>query len=122
MAGGKTVLVVDDDPGVRKWVRYVLNSAGYQVMEAEEGGPAMNLLRQHAVDLVLIDLVMPGQEGLETIPRIKKDFPAVRIIAMSGAFGGAFLSAARAFGAGATLCKPMTPDALLNEVARLLNG
>ena len=119
-ASGKCVLVADDEPGVRKWLCYALRSAGYRTMEAENGKEAMGVLREHAIDLVLMDLVMPTQEGLETIPQIKKSFPAVKVIALSGAFGGAFLVAAKALGASAALTKPISPETLLKEVRQAL--
>jgi two-component system chemotaxis response regulator CheY len=116
----QSVLIVDDDSGVRGLLRYILEEAGYQVMEAENGREAMRVLREHSVHLVLIDLVMPVQEGLETIPQIKAAFPATRIIAMSGAFGGTLLPTAKALGAHEALSKPMLPEMLLNKVRQVL--
>jgi CheY-like chemotaxis protein len=116
----KSVLIADDDPGVRGLFRLTLEKAGYQVMEAANGKEAMRVLHERAVHLVLIDLVMPEQEGLETIPQIKAGFPATKMIAISGAFGGAFLAAAEALGADAVLLKPIQPDILLGTVRQVL--
>jgi methanogenic corrinoid protein MtbC1 len=120
VASAKSVLVADDDSGVRKWLRRILERVGYQVIEAENGKEAMRMLREHTVHLVLMDLVMPEQEGLETIPQIKEGFPATKIIAMSGAFGGSFLLAAKALGASEALTKPIPAEMLLDKVRQVL--
>jgi methanogenic corrinoid protein MtbC1/ActR/RegA family two-component response regulator len=116
----KSVLIVDDDPGVRTLLRVLLEDAGYQTIEAENGRAAIDILRERAIDLALLDLVMPEQEGLETIPMIKTGFPATKIIAMSGAFGGTFLSVAQSLGVAAVLAKPFTPGVLLETLTRVL--
>ena len=118
----KSVLIADDDPGVRKWLRLVLEEAGYQVTEAENGRVAMRILSTHSMHLVLVDLVMPEQEGLETIPKIRTGFPGTRIIAMSGAFAGMLLSAARALGASDVLQKPISAQILLDKVRQVLGN
>jgi methanogenic corrinoid protein MtbC1 len=119
-AVGETVLITDDDPGVRKYLGHVLRHAGYRVLEAEDGNAAMRALQGQAVHLVLMDLIMPDQEGLETIPLIKAGFPSTRILAMSGAFGGTFLLAAKALGANDALAKPIEAEVLLQAVRRVL--
>ena len=67
-----------------------------------------------------MDLVMPEREGLETIPALRKAIPGVRIIAMSGAFGGKFLDVARMLGADAVLSKPVSAELVLSKVAEVL--
>lgn len=71
---------------------------------------------------MITDLIMPEQEGLETIQLIHQRRPGLKIIAMSGKFGGQFLSVARFFGAQATLTKPVLPDQLLEAVRQLLGS
>ena len=115
-----TILVVDDMAGIRGLVRKVLAGAGYNVMEAVDGKDALRQIRSTDVDLVLTDLVMPEMEGLEMIRNIRTEWPALKIIAMSGAFDGQFLQTAGLLGAHATLAKPIRPDALLNAVRRVL--
>jgi CheY-like chemotaxis protein len=72
------------------------------------------------VDLVITDLVMPEKEGLETIHAIRQEIPDIGIVAISGAFGGQFLKAARAMGADAALGKPLNSELLLATVAEVL--
>jgi YesN/AraC family two-component response regulator len=72
------------------------------------------------VDLMLTDLVMPEMEGLDLIRRVRKERPELKVIAMSGEFGGSFLKVAGLLGAHATLPKPIRPDALLDSIRRVL--
>ena len=115
-----TILVVDDMAGIRGFVRKVLTGAGYRVMEAENGIEALQQMNASVVDLVLTDLVMPEMEGLEVIRRVCKERPELKIIGMSGAFGGQFLKPAELLGAHARLAKPIRPDDLLDTVRRVL--
>jgi DNA-binding NarL/FixJ family response regulator len=81
----------------------------------------MQTLERQQVDLVITDLVMPEQEGLETVTWLHQQRPKLPVIAISGAFGGSFLKAAGMFGASATLAKPIAPDTLLQTVKQLLS-
>jgi len=114
------ILVVDDEDGVRSLLRHLLTDAGHEVLEAGNGKEATEKLRSEAIDLMITDLVMPEREGIETILELRRTRPDLGIIAMSGAFGGQFLRAARLFGARATLSKPIDPDVLLAEVEGFL--
>jgi DNA-binding NarL/FixJ family response regulator len=90
------------------------------VTEVEEGKQALREVRTRHVDLVITDLVMPGQEGIETIQALHRDVPSVGIIALSGAFGGQFLKTAQMLGAHAVLHKPVDAELLLAKVAEVL--
>lgn len=114
------VLVVDDDPGVRDVIRSMLESAGYTVLLAENGKEAMKLLKKERADLILTDLVMPEQEGIETIKTLRREYPELKVIAMSGAFGGDYLRIASYLGAHATLAKPIQMEKLLALVKETL--
>ena len=116
------ILVVDDDDGVRDVIRSMLESAGYGVLQAQNGREAMKLLRTQATDLILTDLVMPEQEGIETIKALRQEYPGVKVIAMSGAFGGDYLRIASYLGAHATLAKPIQMEALLNLVREVMSN
>ena len=117
-----TVLLVDDEAGVRKLLRKVLEAGGYAVLEAGNGREALARIRQRPVDLMLTDLVMPEKEGLDTIRELRSQYPGVRVIAMSGAFEGRYLKTAALIGARATIKKPVAPDELLRIVERVMGG
>ncbi|MBM9513427.1 response regulator [Desulfogranum marinum] len=119
------VLVIDDDQQMRKLLRQVMEWAGYEVMEAEDGRAGMKMQQQIQADLVITDLIMPEQEGLETITALKNLYPSVRIIAISG--GGrigpeAYLPAAKELGADRVFSKPFDVKELAQTVKELLEN
>jgi hypothetical protein len=114
------ILVVDDEEGVRSYLRMVLEDAGYAVDEAADGKEALDLALQNPPELVITDLVMPEQEGIETIRLLRRRSPQLSIVAISGAFGGQFLATAKILGADAILDKPLRADVLLAKVSDLL--
>ena len=111
-----TILVVDDEGSVRGFFEQVLTGAGYEVVVARNGAEALKKVHERRFDLLLTDLVMPEKEGLEIIGILRKERPDLKIVAVSGAFGGTFLKAAQLLGAHATLLKPVSPDQLLGAV------
>jgi DNA-binding response OmpR family regulator len=115
------ILVADDEAAVRGFLRFVLEGAGYHVIEAADGKQALRQARAGRVDLVITDLVMPELEGIETIQALRREVPGVGIIAVSGAFEGQFLPVAEMMGADAVLTKPVSPESLLATVAKVLN-
>lgn len=119
-ASPKKILVVDDDAGVRDVVRSMLESEGYLVSVAQNGREALNSLKAQEFQVVITDLVMPEQEGIETIKIVRRDYPAVKVIAMSGAFGGDYLRIAGYLGAHGTLAKPLQMASVLKVVADAL--
>jgi CheY-like chemotaxis protein len=114
------ILVADDEAGVRRFLRKALEQGGYEVLEAADGKQALQQARAGHVDLVITDLVMPEQEGIETILALRRDMPGVGIIAISGAFGGQYLKTAQMMGAAAVLNKPLSAELLLARVAEVL--
>jgi len=117
------ILVIDDEKPIRTLVRQMLEKAGYEVTEASDGKKGMTILREESSDLVITDILMPDQEGLQTIKELRRDYPEVKIIAISG--GGAvgpetYLQTARRFGADRTLTKPFSRDDLLRAVGELI--
>ena len=116
-----SILVVDDEEAVRNLFRNILAGAGYAVTAAADGKEAMKAARQQRFDLVITDLVMPEQEGLETIRALRKERPDAKLVAVSGAFHGEFLKVAEMLGASASLMKPVSPNRLLATVQRVLS-
>jgi PAS domain S-box-containing protein len=117
---GTTVLVVDDEAAVRELLNEMLSEAGYSVIEAENGVAALAVLGRTSVDVMVTDLVMPEKEGLETIGEARKRYPKMKIISMSGAFGGHYMKVASFLGADARVAKPIDRDALLNAIQGVL--
>jgi CheY-like chemotaxis protein len=116
------VLIVDDDIQVRTFLATLLETEGYTVLQAADGKQGQALCDQGDISLLITDLVMPEQEGLETIHAIRHHWPKLPIIAISGAFGGAYLELAKKLGAEAVIRKPFQPDAILGEVRRLTHS
>jgi PAS domain S-box-containing protein len=119
-AAPHSILVVDDEEAVRLLLRDLL-AERYRVLLAADGLEALETIAGDPnLDLVITDLVMPNLEGIETIQAIRKANPRLRIVAMSGAFGGHFLKSAKALGADATLMKPIHVGALYETLGELL--
>lgn len=117
------ILVIDDDNEFRTVLCTTLEDAGHEVNEASDGREGLDCYRKRPVDLVLTDLIMPETEGVETIRELRREFPEVRIIAMSG--GGRtganeFLDYADKFGAAGRLQKPFSRDHLLVTIDKVL--
>jgi PAS domain S-box-containing protein len=118
------ILVIDDDDQFRGMLRETLEHAGYDVADAPNGKEGIRLYRENPADLVITDIIMPEKEGIETIRELKRDFPEVKIIAISG--GGrigpdSYLKMAKGLGAQRTLTKPLERDELLKTVRELIN-
>jgi CheY-like chemotaxis protein len=117
------VLVIEDDPSVRRVVCRVLEGAGHATLEAGNGREGVTLVIRVRPDLVITDLLMPEQEGMETIHQIKDFDATIPIIAISTLVGdGEYspLSDARMLGADLSLEKPFAIEALLAAVNELL--
>ena len=114
--------MVDDEPGVRKLLRNLLEGAGYHVLETGSGREAVRMVGAADVDLVITDLAMPDQEGFETMEAIRRARPQIKIIAISGRFAGPLLRAAEYLGAQATIAKPLQAEELLAAVARVMTA
>ena len=104
------VLIVDDDPQVRGVLKVWLEHEGYRVVEAENGREGERIQHQNPSDLLICDLIMPDQEGIETITSFRKKFPTVGVIAISG--GGkvgpdSYLEIALQLGAWKAFKKPL---------------
>lgn len=117
------ILIIDDDEQIRVLLRQMMEWVGFEVMVAENGKIGMEIQQQTPADLVITDLIMPEQEGLETISRLKKEYTEIKIIAISG--GGrigpeAYLPAARELGADRAFSKPFDVQEVVSAVKELL--
>lgn len=117
------ILVIEDDDSVRAVVCRALQRVGHTVYEGVDGGDGFDHAIRHKMDLVITDLVMPNQEGIETIQRLKRLDPDIPIVAMSGvARDGDFsiLDDALMIGADYALEKPFDVVTLIDVVDRML--
>lgn len=117
------IAIVEDDDNIRTLIQDVLRMEGHTVVSASNGRAGLKLLEQHAADLVISDIFMPEQDGFELIMQMRRNFPGVKIIAMSGdqlgpQFGS--LRIAQQLGAHEILHKPFRPAQLIEVVQRLL--
>lgn len=117
-----TILVVDDDEPVRNYITHVLIREGYQVFTCNDGTEVKGMLEAHPdVALMIIDVFMPGQDGIETLSAIKVDRPGIKVIAISGLERkSTLLQIAGISGADAVMEKPFERQVLLDTVGRLL--
>lgn len=83
------ILIIDDDQSLRDSLRRTLQSKGYVILEATEGNEGIKVINTLAIDVAIVDLFMPGKEGLETILEIRRSHPTLKVIAMSGGKGQA---------------------------------
>jgi len=117
------VLVVDDDAGIRNFLRMLLELEGYEVATVGNGIEALDAQRKNPAAIVVTDIFMPDGEGMETIVQLREEFPQVRIIVMSGggAYRGAdYLKLARELGAVRALKKPFPPQELLDAMREVV--
>ncbi|MCB1218850.1 MAG: response regulator [bacterium] len=113
------ILVIDDENGVRSMLTRLLTHHGHSVRSEPNGKHISEVMEEFAPDLVITDIIMPETDGLETINRLREEYPQVRIIAISG--GGLQVSMdhlpmARMLGAELTLSKPIDNEKLLQAV------
>lgn len=119
-----TILVIDDEVEQRATVSRLLQRAGYEVVTAANGVDALAMARFVTTDLVITDILMPEKEGLETIVELRRLFPKLPLIAVSG--GGivdpkGYLTLAKRLGADRTLAKPYNFQELLTTMGELLD-
>jgi len=117
------ILIIDDEPQIRSMLRLMLERVGYEVAEAPDGIEGIRRYRENPADLIITDLIMPNKDGIGMIIDLKKEFPKVKIIAMSG--GGVnrpegYLDGAKKLGASRTLTKPIDRDEMLKAVKETL--
>jgi len=118
------VLVIDDDATVRAGIRRVLENAGCDVIEAETGEAGLDCFRNDRVDVTIVDIVLPGVGGVETIAALRRHEPDAKIIAISGFINGDVeaLAEAKRQKANVALVKPFTSKILIGSIRRYLRA
>jgi UDP-3-O-acyl N-acetylglucosamine deacetylase len=120
--GLDTILVVDDEPGIRQSVRGVLADEGYRVLEAEDGRGALRLIESERPRLVILDIWMPEMDGIELLRRIRDSDPVTPVIVISGHGNIETAVTATKLGAFDFIEKPFSLDGLLHVVDRALES
>jgi CheY-like chemotaxis protein len=118
-----SVLVIDDNDPFRSTTALWLRRHGYQVVEAANGKEGVKALETMVPDIILTDILMPEQDGLETIQMVRKKHPKIRIVAMSGGMLDGrvdFLPIAQKFGANHVMPKPFSGSELLLVLEKLM--
>lgn len=116
------IIVIDDQEPIRRIIRRALEGEGYEVLDASDGEMGIGLLRQQGAALVITDIFMPGQDGIQTVRQLRKEFPNVKVIAMSGggSMGQDLIEGAELLGASRTLHKPLTAREVVELVREVL--
>jgi UDP-3-O-[3-hydroxymyristoyl] N-acetylglucosamine deacetylase len=122
MSGRGTILVVDDEASIRKSLEGVLGDEGYDCALACDGADALEKIRSVRPSLVLLDIWMPGMDGIETLRRIKEAHPEIPVIMISGHATISTAIKATKMGAADFIEKPLELDLLLGSIRRVLGG
>lgn len=119
------ILIVDDEASIRMMLTHMLEKDGHEVIVAEDGLQGIDLYRETLPDLVISDLVMPNKNGIDMILELKKEYPELRMVAISGGGGitGAFdyLPTAKLVGADTILKKPFGIQDLRDALQSVLD-
>ena len=119
------VLVIDDEPQIANMLKTLFESNGFEVDVATDGAAGLRLFRSNPADVVITDILMPEKEGLETIAELRRAYPDVKIIAMSGgtmAGVEGYLKMAELQGAGHVFKKPFKLADMLKAVNDLIDS
>lgn len=118
------VLVVEDEDSILMSIEFLLNSEGYRVDTARDGGEALRMLETTAPDLVMLDIMLPVIDGFELCRRIKADprLRRTRIMLVTARGRDSEIEKGKTLGADAHLTKPFSTRELMGEVRRLLSG
>lgn len=118
------ILIVEDDNDLRTMLKVSLSRRKFTVLEAENGKEALTHFKPSVTDLVITDLIMPDEDGLKVIMRIRELKPSIKIIAISGggkAGPGSYLNLAKALGADAIYSKPFSVNDMIFKIEELLD-
>ena len=120
-----SIMLVDDEDQIRALLRTAFEIKGFEVREASSGEAALELVETFSPDAAIVDIVMPGMEGIETIRRLRAKLPKLRIVALSG--GGTmgfsdYLKYAKQLGADDALSKPIVLKELVAKISTLVSA
>lgn len=117
------VMIVEDDTSLREMLREALEKRKYTVITASDGREALAKFKPSVIDLVITDLLMPEEDGLKVIMKVREAKPETKIIAISGggkAGPGSYLHIARKLGADQVFSKPFLPSELIQKVKEII--
>ena len=119
----KTILSVDDSPTMREMISFVLSTAGYQVIQAEDGAQGLKLAQTTLFDLVITDQNMPQLTGIDLVKALREfdEYKKVPILLLTTESSDKMKAQGRAAGATGWLVKPFDPDTLLEVVKKVLH-
>jgi two-component system nitrogen regulation response regulator NtrX len=117
----RTILVVDDEASILRSVEGILSDEGFEVVSAESGTEALEKIDQLIPDLVLLDIWMPGMDGIETLVKVKEAYPYLQVVIMSGHGNIETAVKATKLGAYDFIEKPLSMDKLLHSVRKALD-
>lgn len=113
---GRKVLVVDDSDFMRMMLENILTREGHKVLQASNGPECLEMLRKESVDVCVLDIMMPGMDGIETLKRIKEEQPEQRVIMLSAMVGESTIRRTRELGADAFVVKPFQEKCLIERI------
>jgi two-component system, cell cycle response regulator CpdR len=119
------VLIVEDDKDLREMLKMSLLRSGFTVLEAKNGKDAITHFKPALTDLVVTDLIMPEEDGLKVVIKLRELKPSIKIIAISGGGKvgpGSYLNLAKALGADAIYSKPFSINDLTTKIEQLLDS
>jgi two-component system, OmpR family, phosphate regulon response regulator PhoB len=120
----RTLLIVDDEDGVRALVRMTLDGEGYEILEARDGAEALAAARKHHPDLVLLDVMLPDLSGIEVCRALKGDplMSSTTVVMLTAKTQQSDLGEADDAGADGYFTKPFSPIALIKKVESILGA
>ncbi len=121
MTAGDIILIVDDEPNIRRVLNESLTAEGYRCLEAADAVDALEKLRANAVSLVLLDIKMPGTSGVEVLPKIEAAFPDVSIIMVTATSDAHIAVQCLKKGACEYVTKPFTLGDILSSIGRAMD-
>ena len=116
-----TILVVDDEPHISRMLKFLFERQGYRVLTASTGEEAVELVKSHKPDVVFLDLLLPGKDGLEVLAELRSDsrFADLPIYLLTAAGQDAEIEKSRELGATGYITKPFSPSELLRLVSSI---